>query len=67
MQILNTNEILAAIQPEDKRLFLRWLSAKIEQVLNYPQLLPYEANTRMGYLSITENRTITINNIEVII
>lgn len=65
MQILNTTEILQAVQPQDEKLFLRWLEAKIDQIVKFPAIMPYQINARFGELKIDSAKEIYINEIPV--
>lgn len=65
MQILNTTEILQAMQPQDEKLFLRWLGAKIDQVIKFPAVMPYHIETAFGELKIDSAEHIYINQIPV--
>jgi len=63
--ILNKQEILESARPHDERKFMRWIEAKLDQVLKYPVLLPYSLSTRFGRLEVVSRTNITFNDCEV--
>lgn len=63
--ILNKQELIESARPKDERTFLRFLETKIDQVLKYPPLLPYDISTTLGRLNIASHAQITFNDVEV--
>ncbi len=63
--IINKQELVEAVRPVDQRAFFRFLETKIDQVLKYPPLLPYDITTHFGSLKIVDKDHIRFNNIAV--